>query len=256
MALLTDGNPNDTEALRVYETAILDVAHVEVIDLDAKLGLATEEISQEVLNILLGHTLVQDPQGSVRRSIGVSDVVVTRQVKRWHALHTLAVVYRDAYNNQLNDRYQKKWDEYRELARTARDVAVTFGIGLVANPIPRAETPALGTGPGTMEATTYHVRVSWVAATGQEGSPSVLTTFGTDDGSTMTVSAVDPPAAASGWNVYVGLTDSTVTLQNVAPLTVGQTFTLPAGELVVGPPPGDGQAPDLYVTGGWTLRRG
>jgi hypothetical protein len=56
MALLTDGNPNDTEGLRVYETAILDVAHVETIDLDAKLGLATEEVSQEVLNILLGHT--------------------------------------------------------------------------------------------------------------------------------------------------------------------------------------------------------
>jgi len=26
MALLTDGNPNDTEALRVYEAAILEVA--------------------------------------------------------------------------------------------------------------------------------------------------------------------------------------------------------------------------------------
>ena len=29
MALLTDGNPNDIEALRVYETSILDVANVE-----------------------------------------------------------------------------------------------------------------------------------------------------------------------------------------------------------------------------------
>ena len=72
MALLTDGNPNDTEALRVYETAILDLAHVETIDLDAKLGLATEEISQEVLDILLGHTPLSyapayDYQGSVRR---------------------------------------------------------------------------------------------------------------------------------------------------------------------------------------------
>ena len=45
MALLTDGNPNDTEGLRVFESAILDVAQVEAIDLDAKLCLATEEIS-------------------------------------------------------------------------------------------------------------------------------------------------------------------------------------------------------------------
>jgi hypothetical protein len=255
MALLTDGNPNDTEALRVYETAILDVTHVELIDLDAKLGLATEEISQEVLNVLLGHTQVLDPQGSMRRRIGVSDVVVTPQMKRWHALHTLAVVYRDAYNNQLNDRYQKKWDEYRELARGARDLAIIFGIGLVASPIPRAETPVFGTAPGTIAATTYYVQASWVSATGQQGSPSVLTTYQTIDGSMLTVASVDPPAAASGWNVYAGLMDTTVMLQNGVPLAVGQTFTL-AGGLAVGPPPGDGQTPDLYVTGGWTLRRG
>ena len=99
MALLTDGSPNDTEALRVFETAILNVAHVETIDLDAKLGLATEEISQDVLDVLLDHTRAHDPRGKERRRIGVADVVVTPQMKRWQALHTLAVVYRDAYNN-------------------------------------------------------------------------------------------------------------------------------------------------------------
>ena len=39
--LLTDGNPNKTEDLRVYESAILSVANGEAIDLDVKLGLAT-----------------------------------------------------------------------------------------------------------------------------------------------------------------------------------------------------------------------
>src|SRR5579872_258904 len=115
--LLTDGNPNTTEDLRVYESAILDVAHTEMIDLNAKLGLATEEISQDVVDILLDHTRTLYPQLGVmqwnmRRQLGVSDVVVTRQMKRWHATHTLAVVYRDAFNNQLNDRYQVKFNEY------------------------------------------------------------------------------------------------------------------------------------------------
>ena len=59
-------------------------------------------------------------------------------MKRWHALHTLAVVYRDAFNNQLNDRYRNKWEEYRELARNAREQTFEFGIGLVATPIPQA----------------------------------------------------------------------------------------------------------------------
>src|SRR6476469_1239305 len=108
MALLTDGNPNDTEGLRVFESAILDVAHVEAIDLNTKLCLATEEISEDVLDMLLGHAPVWFSAGNQRRLLGVSDVVVSPQMKRWQALHTLAVVYRDAYNNQLNDRYLGK----------------------------------------------------------------------------------------------------------------------------------------------------
>src|SRR5579871_3788298 len=139
MALLTDGNPNDTEGLRAIESAILEVARVEGIDLNAKLCLATEEISQDVLDMLLGHSPVPFLiGGEQRRRLGVSDVVVSPQMKRWQALHTLAVVYRDAYNNQLNDRYLSKWDEYRELARGARERTYGYGIGLVAAPVPRA----------------------------------------------------------------------------------------------------------------------
>jgi hypothetical protein len=186
----------------------------------------------------------------------VSDVVVTPQIKRWHALHSLGVIYRDAYNNQLNDRYRAKWEEYRELARGARVQAITFGIGLVSNPLRRADGPVCNVVPGLIAATTYYVRISWASATGQEGSPSAVTTYQTVDGSLLTVSTGNPPADAVGWNVYIGLTDLTVTLQNSAPLAVGQTFPLPATGLVAGRVPGDGQSPDVYVTGGWTLQRG
>ena len=190
MALMTDGNPNDTESLRVYETAIADVASVEGIDLDAKLGLATEEVSEDLLNILLDHTRSSDPQSNIRRNIGVSDVVVTPQLKRWHAVHTLAIVYRDAFNNQLNDRYRAKWTEYYELSRGARAQTVRYGIGLVLNPIPKAIAPTLSIVPGTGLATTYYVQVSWVSASGQEGSPSDLTTFMTAAGTSLAVQAV------------------------------------------------------------------
>ncbi len=137
MALLTDGNPNDTVALQVYETQILSVAVVETIDLVVKLGLATEEISEDVLDILLDHTRSVDPESTMRRMIGVADVVVSPQMKRWHALHTLEIVYRDAFNNQLNDRYQEKWTEYQMLVKNARQHTMSIGIGLVLNPIPR-----------------------------------------------------------------------------------------------------------------------
>ncbi len=256
MALLTDGNPNDTEGLRVFESAILDVAHVEGIDLDVKLCLATEEISQDVLDMLLGHAPAWFSMGDHRRLLGVSDVVVSPQMKRWQALHTLAVVYRDAYNNQLNDRYLRKWDEYRELARGARERTYGFGIGLVAAPIPRAGTPVLGVGAGAVAGGLYYAQVSWVSALGQEGSVSFSTNFQTTDNSALTVAAGNAPAVAAGWNVYVGLTDSTLTLQNSAPLGIGTTFTLPGSGLISGVSPGDGQAADMYVTGGRILRRG
>jgi len=258
MALLTDGNPNDTEALRIYEAAILDVVNVETIDLDAKLCLATVEISQDVMEVLLGHTGRQpsSPVGGDRRKIGVSDVVVSPQMKRWHALHTLAVVYRDVYNNQLNDRYKNKWEEYRELARGAKERTLEFGIGLVAAPVPRAGMPVLGATAGTLAGTIYYAQVSWVAAAGQEGSASPATTFQTADGSALTVAAVNAPAVAAGWNVYLGPTVSTLTLQNSTPLAIGVTFTLPGSGLVNGATPGDGQAADMFVTGGRILRRG
>src|ERR1700680_1576441 len=167
--LLTDGNPNTTEDLRVYESAILDVSNKETINLDTKLGLATEEISETVLNILLSHSSVTLGTDVLRRSLGVSDVVVTRQLKRWHALHTLAIFYRDAYNDQLNDRYLGKWTEYRVLARGAQDITTQYGIGLVTTPIPQAGTPVLNVVPGLLAATVYYVQITWVSGTGAEG---------------------------------------------------------------------------------------
>jgi hypothetical protein len=255
--LLTDGNPNTTEDLRVYESAILDVASTEMINLDTKLRLATEEISEIVLNILLDHSSIATGADLQRRSLGVSDVVVTRQLKRWHALHTLAIFYRDAFNNQLNDRYRVKWNEYQRLARGAREITLQFGIGLVSSPIPQAGTPLLDVVPGLLPATTYYVQISWVSAAGHEGTPSVVTAFEAPLASLLTVINGTPvPAVAAGFNIYVGLSDSTATLQNSTPIAIGQTFTEASTGLITGVPAGTGQLPDFYITGGSVLRRG
>jgi len=255
--LLTDGNPNTDEDLRVYESGILDVSHGEMINLVAKLGLATEEISEIVLNILLDHTSIATGGDMTRRALGVSDVVVTRQLKRWHALYTLAIFYRDAYNNQLNDRYLAKWNEYVLLARGARDTTLQYGIGLVTTPIPEAGTPVLGSAPGLLPATVYYVQISWVSATGAEGNPGKATAFEAPVASLLTVTnGSNVPAVATAFNVYVGLTDCPLTLQNSSPIPIGQIFTEASTGLIAGVPAGMGQSPDMYVTGGSILRRG
>jgi hypothetical protein len=253
--LLTDGNPNDTIALTVYESAILNVANVETIDLDIKLTLATEEISDDVLDILLDHTRTVDPLTNIRRTLGVSDVVVTPQMKRWHALHTLAIVYRDAFNNQLNDRYQAKLAEYRELARNARTHAIQYGIALALNPVPQAQQPTLSAISGAGPAGTFYVQTSWVSATGNEGAPSLVTALGTAAGQDLVVQPLNPPQVATGFNIYIGATAGTLALQNSSPIAMGNSFTL-ASALAAGAAPGTGQAPDIYVVGGPMLRRG
>lgn len=254
--LLTDGAPNGTVDLQTYESAILNVASTEGINVAVKLGLATEEISETVLNILLDHGRSTDPLSNARRILGVSDVVVTPQMKRWHAMHSLEVIYRDAFNNQLNDRYAAKLGEYQALSRNAKENTLRFGIGLVSNPIPQAQAPALGSAAGTNPATLYYAQVSWVSAAGQEGAPSELTAFETQGASALTVTPVNPPGVATGFNVYIGLTSDSAALQTSTPVGIGQSFTLPGTSLAAGRAPGMGQAPDIYVTGGQMLRRG
>jgi len=260
MALLTDGNPNDTQALQAYETQIVSVASVEGIDLNAKLTLATAEISEDVIDLLLDHTLTWGTpwiaQGDLRRKLGVSDVVVTAALQRWHALHTLAIVYRDAFNNQLNDRYKAKWDEYRALAWSGREKTIKYGIGLVLSPVPEAPAPSFGVTESTALAATYYVQATWVSGSGQESEPSEMTNYTTPNGGSLVVSMANAPSVATGWNVYIGLTSGGLMLQNSAPLGVSEAFTVPVNGLVSGAAPGNGQPADYYVTGGQMLRRG
>ncbi len=55
----------------------------------------------------------------------------------------------------------------------------------------------------------------------------------------------------------MGLSPKTVTLQNLTPVAVGSSFTLPGSGLVAGSATRDvAQLPDVYVTGGTMLIRG
>jgi hypothetical protein len=64
------------------------------------------------------------------------------------------------------------------------------------------------------------------------------------------------PSTATGFNIYLGLTPDGLTLQNPVPIPLGQSFTLADTGLAAGAAPGGGQAADIYISGGWTLRRG
>jgi len=137
MALLTDGNPNDALALEVYESAILNVAHVETIDLEIKLTLATAELAEDVWTFCWITRVRSIRSPTIRRSKGVSDVVVSPQMQRWHALHTLenrvpGCVQRSAQRSLSGEVSGVSAAIQRRFAHTVR-----FGIGLALTPIPQ-----------------------------------------------------------------------------------------------------------------------
>lgn len=263
MGLLTDGQVNSTQELRNYENGLLDLASLENIDLSGKMALASDAISTEILQFLLKQ-MTRDassfpyvfPGGSLRRKLGVSDVTVTPELKRWHAFKTLAFTYADAYNNQLNDRYAGKQKQYEAQANKAELSFFETGVGISLDPMNRAQAPVLDMVGGLSPGATYYVQTSWVNRAAQESLPSELQSFSTTDSTQLRVAASNAPANATGWNVYVGYTPDTVTLQNDAPLDTGTAWVIPSAGVRAGRNPGAGQTADRYVVCDRVLLRG
>jgi hypothetical protein len=238
MALLTDGSISTIEELLGYESAILEVAKTEGIDLTTKLKLAEEELAVDLQAFLAR-------QNDTRT---LQQIVVTEPLHKWHTFRTLSVTYRDAYNRQVNDRYEGKWRQYDALTTWASGALYEVGVGMVGSPVVRADRPQTGATAGLQGAAVYFVRVTWLSTTGAEGAPSELAAVTTAANNALTVKAVNPPAGVLGWNLYAGYTGTDLTLQNSSPLTAGATWTEPSGGLSSsGRAVGNGQEPDNYL---------
>src|SRR5437588_12654524 len=195
--LFTDSPAIAPEDLADHETAILDTASSEGINLTVKISLARDEVGLE----LLAHF----PQlGLV--NVALKNIVVTPALRLWLIFHTLEIVYRDAYHNQLNDRYKAKWDEYKDLSSFASGLLFRVGVGTVVNPIPQAAHPQLSLIGGALAPAKYFVQIGWRNANGEEGRPSEMTALDVPGGNTLQVTAVNPPSNAVSWNVYAGAT--------------------------------------------------
>ena len=246
--LLTDIPAIQIEDLADHETAILDTAGNEGINLTVKIGLATDEVGLQMQSRFPALGLV---------NIGLKNVVVTPALRLWLIFHTLEIVYRDAYHNQLNDRYKAKWEEYKDLSAYASGLLFQIGIGTVVDPIPQADHPLLGLTSGSLTPAKYFVRVAWRNGSGEEGNPSETTALDVTAGSTLQVQAVNAPGNAVSWNVYAGSTPDALFLQNAPPLSPFASWTAPGSALLnSGPQPGTGQQPTFLSPAPRILLRG
>jgi len=264
MALFTDGSISDVQDLIAYEANLTEVGEAEGIDLESKLRLAQGEVGAELGAAALRPGNIYwtgrgwestGAEGSLSR-FELEKVVVTPPLKLWHTFQTLAIVYRDAYNRKLNDKYLPKWNEYKELARWASNLLYQTGVGVVGNPIPRPGKPVVDWVSGTQAAMTAYTRMSWVGAGGAEGVTSEEVAIEPPASSALRVTPPAAPAVATGWNVYGGSASGELTKQNSQPLTLGQAWVMPAPGLAVGAAMGTGQQPDLYRTVPRFIQRG
>jgi hypothetical protein len=243
MALFTDGIIATVDELAGHDSAVLRVASTEGIDLTKKLSLAMEELALELGNLLPA-------------SERLDRVAVTPAVRMWHAFRTLELVYRDAYSNQLNDRYAWKRDQFAELAKRAFDKLMDSGVGMVSDPVAKAKAPELTFFAGAPEGATYYVCTSWENAQREEGAAGDWIAISVPDSNVLSVRATTPPSNASGWNVFVGLSPDSIVQQNEAAILPNQAWLQESDVSTTGRTPGSGQTADYVRRVARILQRG
>jgi len=238
MALFMDGPISSIEELQEHDTQLVQVASVEGIDVSKKLLLAQSEIAVELMAFV---RKLSPGWAATGGAFCMNRVVVTPPLKIWHTYLSLEMLYRDAYYSQMNDRYAKRRDDYHEMAQWSRSKVIECGLGMTADPLPRAAAPNLQAAPGSLPNATYYAGMSWANASGEEGGCSLPATI-TTSGSSMLVQHGERPANATGWHVYLGLDPQLLLRQNSAVLAVGEGWRQPDA-VASGKPAGSGQAP-------------
>ena len=258
MALFTDCAVTSIEDLRGHDTQLLNVATVEGIDVTRKLALAHEELWVEVAGML---DQMKTPVGIYAGLLGglnapptIRQVVVTPPLGLWHVFRTLEMVYGDAYNSQLNDRYGGKRDEYHERVKWAYNKVLLSGLGIATDPVKQAATPVVRASGGGLTDGAYYVAIAWTNAANEEGASSVPAMIQVS-GSSFAVETSTPPKV-TGWNVYSGTSPATMTIQNPQPLAPGQTWVQPDTLSTTGRRAGSGQEPSYWMPVPRTIQRG
>jgi hypothetical protein len=202
MALFNDGPISSIEDLTGQDTQLLEVARVEGIDVTQKLLQAQVELSLELSTMLQSLSGVHGGLSRQNSGPDIGSVVVTPELKLWHTFRSLEMVYRDAYNSQLNDRYAGKRDQYREQTKWAYE----------KGPADRHQG---GQRPNSASSHARSIHVSGstpgrvlLCGHGMDKrcgrGRHALRTSGSWVSGAPFGSTGDAPRSARGWNVYVG----------------------------------------------------
>ena len=244
MALLVDGAWCKVDDLQFYDGSATTVAAEEGIDLAAKMLLSEAWITDRVDAFLRWES-----------ALTALNAVVDERLKRWHVANVLAMLYRDASFSQANDRFEKKWKAFEQIADRRKTEYFLAGISYVVNPVRRPNAPAVNVIVGALPASAYAVAVTRLDAGGRESAPSECTAVQAAAGNGLSVEATGL-AAGEFWNVYASDGDAPLRKQNSVALRAAEMWIMPSAGLVNGLEAVDGQAPDGCVQQRRILPRG
>jgi hypothetical protein len=243
--LFTDGTILSIQELREHDNFVLDVASTESIDLSSKLAVAQREIGYEIQSFLTTR----------RTSAELSHVVVNQQMRDLLATHVLSIVYRDAYNLHLNDRYLGRWKEFTRASERSLLRLFQNGIGVTTVAVPQAAKPIETVSPdGGLEAGMYVIHTAWQHISGTIGELS-LGVIVDCSGGTISVNPGPAPGNAAGWYVFIAELDSPSARQNQALLPKEAVWTQSAVLRRDLPGP-EVSGADYYVRSAGLLSRG
>lgn len=260
MALFTDRAVVTLDDLLPYEVSLAQVAATHGINVETKINLATTNIGSKLLMWLYSMGPSQPQWLSGVPYIRLNNVVVTPTLFSWICMESLNRFFAEAYNIQLNTRFQGKWTEYQKEAGNAEQLFFMTGVGAVSNPLPRPQLPLVSIGAGTASAQAIFVQTAWVDAHGSESALSPVNGQVLSGANSVAVAmaegAVGAPSTAVGWNVYASSASTGLSLQNATPLQIGLAWQMPTTGLIAGDAPQNGQKPHYHINLSHQIRRG
>ncbi|MCC6261971.1 MAG: hypothetical protein IT169_00215 [Bryobacterales bacterium] len=248
MALLTDRDWITVRDLLAWENDLLETADRERVDLETKMELGADEVRTETeteVDAIL-RSGAEGGSGNTGAIASIANVVATPGLLRWAHARTLALFYFECWGRQLNDRFRRKFEHYREQAEAAKQDYLQRGIGVVDLPLPRPAALSGSPGSGALPAGSYYFAGAWTNTRGQQSSLGALATAVLENAAGLVLEAPSAPVSASGWNVYLGNTPDQLYRQNTAPIALGSAWPQ-ATALDLSAPFLTGQMPDRYL---------
>lgn len=273
MSLYVDDDFTRLTDLLAIDPEVGEVADAEGIQIEGEGGVsrqAWEECGDKLLGALQSFTSTKPRARLDQIVMSAAEGRKFSPIRRWLAYWTLALFYRAATNRRESDRYQRKFEQAVEDARRLWLRVCEAGIPVAWNAMPcPGSVHVEGAGefgdssvtivPGDpFEGGTFLVATAWTDGE-RESGPSRVVAVDVPADSTFSVSieGLTPPAKATGWNVYAGVSGGRLYRQNAETIPTATTsHVVGTASVLSGVEIGQGEAADTYLPVQSLLTRG